>query len=138
MNQFVAIFMAGALSLFLSCKGEEVPVQQAQAETPSGPVEGLFKPPTDSIISIETAKKFVDASNALYMLARTWIARMEQASDPQDRILILSGFEKARDQVVRKIGLQGIEEFKWISQSAMKNPKNQKILNEAGLKARIK
>jgi len=135
MNKMAAILVSGALAVLVSCldtdASKTAPVNESapQAQVQSG----TFAPPQNGLISLETASKYVESSTALYLLARQWVDRMEKTTDAQERILILGGFEAARDQVVRKIGLSGISEFNWISEVGLKNPQNKKILEAAGL-----
>lgn len=136
MNKLAAFLFSGALGLLVSCMDTDTPKTAPANESAPQAQQiqtGSFSPPQNGLISPETASKYVESSTALFLLARQWIERMDKTTDAQERILILGGFEAARDQVVRKIGLSGINEFNWISEVGLKNPENKKILEAAGL-----
>ena len=133
MKQVFALLAIGATVLFSACKGgdsaqEAAPVVVAKASSATS-----FTPPANGLLTPEKAKAYVDASAALLLLSQQWTDRLDNAKDGQEKILILGGFEAARNQVLNKVGLAGTKEFNWISNVALKNPAN----NAAALKAGI-
>lgn len=92
-----------------------------------------FTVPETSVISLEKAKQFVDASFGLLLLGEKWSKEIESATD-QEKVRVLQSYKDARDQVCAKVGLAGIVEFEWLSKVAIKNPENEIVLKEAGFR----
>lgn len=92
-----------------------------------------FTVPTNTNIEALKARQYADASVALVLLGQQWSLRIDKASD-QEKIKILSAYEKARDQVCAKVGLAGIAEYNWITTVAMNNDDNQDIFAKVGIK----
>lgn len=138
MKQTIALLAIATATLFFGCLGQE----EAQVSTPTTSSQvtgtGEFVSPPDGLLSPEKAKLYADASVALLLLSQQWIERMESTNEAQEKILILNGFDKARDQVCRKVGLAGVKEFNWISEEALKNPANRLTAEKAGIQFRIK
>lgn len=118
------------MASFVSCKEDKI----STSKKPSAEISHQkFTPPQTTEIDLPTAQKFVQASTALHLLAKDWVTQLESNASAEERVLILGGFEKARDQLLRKIGLYGIEHFNWISTEAIKNPQNIKVFEAAGM-----
>ncbi|HSQ43305.1 MAG TPA: hypothetical protein VLM37_13575 [Fibrobacteraceae bacterium] len=123
-------------ALLSSCKDDQAPQESvAPVATPKAESSQAsdFIPPSDGLLTPEIAKKYVEASAALLLLTDQWVDRLEKTNDNQEKMLILSGFESARNQLCRKIGLSGSRELDWISSEALKNPKNQEVAEKAGI-----
>ena len=130
----VRIFLAFSVSMMLSaCLGEDSSKSAQQGTSDKVAAQVEFVSPVDGLLSPERAKLYSDASAALLLLSQQWIDRMDKAADAQEKILILGGLEKARDQVCRKVGLLGVKEYNWISEVALKNPANRAIAEKAGI-----
>ena len=138
MKQLLLLLAIAATLSLSACLGEDEAPPAAQASAVQGAAPVAFSPPQDGLLSPDKAKLYSDASIALLLLTQQWMDRMDKATDPQERILILGGFDKARDQVCRKIGLAGIPEFNWISEDALKNPANRLTAEKAGIQFRLK
>lgn len=129
------LLLAITATILFGCLGQEE-TQVATPTTAQVQAQAEFVPPSDGLLSPEKAKLYSDASTALLLLTQQWIERMEASNDAQEKILILNGYDKARDQVCRKIGLAGVKEFIWISEEALKNPANRLTAEKAGIQFR--
>lgn len=135
------IFIIAALfaSLFLvACNSDEeelVPgLPQASTEKKDVPIQvASFSPPSQTVITLEKAKQYVDASAGLVLLGAKWSEEIEKASD-EEKIKILKAYNLAREQVCAKVGLLGLPEYDWLTQVAVKDPANEAILKEAGFR----
>lgn len=131
-----SFFVAPSL---VSCDKDEenVPeINQLQAPKPKAvPIVTVeqFTAPATTAISLDKAKLYVKASAALVELGVTWSKKIDQASDIE-KVQILNAYNVARDQLCARIGLAGIAEYNWMTASAVPDPKNKAIFEEAGLK----
>lgn len=132
MKQAYFIFALVASIIFIACDdGNEVPAAQSQISQNDN--KSTFVAPKSTILPLAKAKMYAEASTALLLLAESWVERLESNVPAQEKILILNGFEKARDQVCRKLGLAGIAEFNWITEVAIPDPANQPVLEKASI-----
>ncbi|MFA6341272.1 MAG: hypothetical protein WCX75_00285 [Fibrobacteraceae bacterium] len=92
-----------------------------------------FVAPTNANINALKARQYADASVALVLLGQQWSLRIEKAPD-QEKIKILSAYERARDQVCANLGLAGIAEYNWITTVAMNSEDNQDLFAKVGIK----
>jgi len=138
MKQAYQTFAILAVALLFACGKEDTSQQVAPVQGTSVTQESQFSPPSDGLLTEERAKLYSNASTALLLLSQQWVDRMDKSTEAQEKILILSGFEKARDQVCRKVGLAGIQEYNWISEVAVKNAANKAVLEKAGIQLGIK
>lgn len=136
-----ALRLAGFLMLVLlvSCSESE-----NTGDTPSTPVVAVkkeagsqavraFKVPGTTRITVDQARMFADASAALFLLGQQWSARLEKATDAE-KMQIVQSYEQAREQLVTKMGLAGLDEFNWIQQQALSDTLNRTIFSEVGIK----
>jgi hypothetical protein len=133
----LAVFLM--LVLLVSCSESE----DAEA-TSSAPVVAVkkgtelqavraFKVPETTRITVSQARMFADASAALFLLGQQWSARLERATDAE-KMQIVQSYEQAREQLVNKMGLAGLDEFNWIQQQALPDTLNRTIFSEVGIK----
>jgi hypothetical protein len=136
------IFIIAALlaSLFIvACNEEEEEltpgIPEVSIEKKNEPVQitSFTPPPPQTVISIEKAKQYVDASAGLVLLGAKWSEEIEKAAD-QEKIKILNAYNLAREQVCAKVGLTGLAEYDWLTNVALKNPQNEIAFKEAGLR----
>ena len=93
-----------------------------------------FTPPSpQTVITIEKAKQYVDASAGLVLLGAKWSEEIDKAPD-QEKVKILKAYNTAREQVCAKVGLAGLPEYEWLTLVATKNPANEAVFNEAGFR----
>lgn len=131
MKQAILLFTLMTAMLFMACQNAETGKSESTKAVATATSE--FVPPSDGLLSPEKAKIYSDASVAVLLLSQQWIERMDKSTDTQEKILILSGFESAREQVLRKVGLAGVNEFNWITESALANPANREVAEKAGI-----
>ncbi|NLB64387.1 MAG: hypothetical protein GX801_09835 [Fibrobacter sp.] len=130
MKHFFIIISIVLISSFNSCKKDNnLSTEQNKSEISLK----KFSAPEETTINQQTANSYVKTSTALHLLAKDWVTQLESTQNAEERVLILGGFEKARDQLIRKIGLEGIEHFNWISTVAIKDQKNKDVFEKAGL-----
>ncbi len=132
MKQAYLLLALVASVTFVACDdGSDVPSSQAQISSVDN--TRTFVAPKSTILPLAKAKMYAEASTALLLLAESWVERLESNVPAQEKILILNGFEKAREQVCRKLGLAGIAEFNWITEVALPDPANQPVLEKASI-----
>lgn len=126
-----------ALFGFVACdESNDIPAQQSQIANKT--VNTVFSPPQSTTLSPVKAKLYVECSTAMLLLAEQWVERLQGQTPTQEKVLILNGYEKARDQVCRKIGLAGLEEYNWITDKAFPDPANKAVLEKAGIQVYTK
>jgi len=92
----------------------------------------LFKEPPDLKISPKKARNFNKASQALVIMGQEWAEKMSQA-DNEEKLRMAASYEKAQDDLIRKFGIQGKEEFKWIHTKALPESINKDVFARAGI-----
>ncbi|MDR0516171.1 MAG: hypothetical protein LBH25_03915 [Fibromonadaceae bacterium] len=113
------------------------PRQQVAANAESGaeriePVTEKFVEPTDLRIDLKKAQYFGRASEAIVFMGREWAERMDSADD-DEKLKMAASYEKAQDDLIRKFGIRGKEEFKWIQAKALPDPVNKEVFARAGI-----
>jgi len=93
---------------------------------------GLFKEPSDLKISQKKARNFNKASEALVIMGQEWAEKMSLA-DNEEKLKMAASYEKAQDDLIRKFGIQGKEEFKWIHTKALPESINKDVFERAGI-----
>jgi len=91
-----------------------------------------FKEPTDLKISHKKARNFNKASEALVIMGQEWAEQMTKA-DSEEKLKMAASYEKAQDNLIRKFGIQGKEEFKWIHDKALPESINRDVFARAGV-----
>lgn len=134
----IASFLVSPLFVACDSAEENVPeINQLQAPKPKAvPIVTVeqFTAPSSSVVTVEKAKLYVKASAALVELGVTWSEKIDKANDVE-KIQILNAYNVARDQLCARIGLAGIAEYNWMTATAVPDPKNKAVFEEAGLKA---
>jgi len=129
-------FLLAMVLLFVSCKETEVAIIQEDPETQENeyiePAIEQFKEPTDLRISPKKARNFNKASEALVIMGQEWAEKMSQV-DNEEKLKIAASYEKAQDDLIRKFGIQGKEEFKWIHTKALPESINRDVFARAGV-----
>jgi len=96
------------------------------------PVVEQFKEPSDLKISQKKARNFNKASEALVIMGQEWAEQMSRA-DNEEKLKMAASYEKAQDDLIRKFGIQGKEEFKWIYNKALPESINRDVFARAGV-----
>jgi hypothetical protein len=91
-----------------------------------------FHEPDETKITLLQAKKFNNASNGLAELAVEWSDRISKA-DGDEKIRLTSAYEEAKDRIVRKFGLAGLEEYDWMRTKAVADTTNRTVFQQAGV-----
>jgi len=91
-----------------------------------------FKEPSDLKISPKKARNFNKASEALVIMGQEWAEQMSNA-DNEEKLKMAASYEKAQDELIRKFGIQGKEEFKWIYTKALPESINRDVFARAGI-----
>jgi len=120
----------------ISCQEMEVPISiedpDAQDNEYIEPAVEQFKEPSDLKISPKKARNFNKASEALVMMGQEWAEQMSKA-DNEEKLKMAASYEKAQDDLIRKFGIQGKEEFKWIHTKALPESINRDVFARAGV-----
>ncbi|MDR2584177.1 MAG: hypothetical protein LBC75_11910 [Fibromonadaceae bacterium] len=96
------------------------------------PAVEQFKEPSDLRISSKKARNFNKASEALVIMGQEWAEQMSNA-DNEEKLKMAASYEKAQDDLIRKFGIQGKEEFKWIHAKALPESINRDVFARAGV-----
>jgi len=121
---------------FISCKEDDV-VQtaedlEAMTDGYIEPAVEQFKEPPEPKIGLKKAINFNKASEALIIMGQTWTEEMAEVDD-EEKLRMSAAYEKAQDDLIRKFGLCGREEFRWIQTKALPEPSNKNIFARAGV-----
>jgi hypothetical protein len=133
--QFFVIFLALAI---MSCDQFDFqPRQQAAAQLVPEfeqiePATEQFSEPANSQIDLKKAQYFGKASEAMIFMGREWSEKIESVDD-EEKLKIAAAYEKAQDDLIRKFGIRGREEFKWIQAKALPDPLNKEVFARAGI-----
>jgi len=119
----------------VSCKKEEI----VYSEEPSfsdddyiQPAVEAFMEPTDLSISYQKARNFKKTGEALVIMGQDWAEKMSEVND-EEKLRMAAAYEKAQDDLIRKFGIMGKEEFKWIQTKALREKANKDIFAKAGV-----
>jgi len=122
--------------ILVSCKETEIPVVIEDPDALENeyiePAVEQFKEPSDLKISQKKARNFNKASEALVIMGQEWAEQMSRA-DNEEKLKMAASYEKAQDDLIRKFGIQGKEEFKWIHNKALPESINRDVFARAGV-----
>lgn len=126
--------------VFIGCGADQsesltpsLPQQDARRQV--APISAAkFVAPNTSVIDEKKASQYLNASAALVMLGEEWSLKIEQAQG-DEKILILQNYEKAKEQVCVRVGLSGLDEYRWITNVALKDSGNVEVFAKVGIKA---
>jgi len=119
----------------ISCKEEVAQVVEEEIFSDDEYIEWAteqFKEPPDLKISYGKARNFNKASEALVIMGQEWAAQMEQVDD-DEKLKLAASYEEAQENLIRKFGICGKEEFKWIQTKALPEPSNGDVFAKAGV-----
>jgi hypothetical protein len=119
----------------VSCKETEFAITMEESDTQDNeytPTIEQFKEPSDLKISPKKARNFNKASEALVIMGQEWAEKMSQ-SDNEEKLKMAATYEKAQDDLIRKFGIRGKEEFKWIYNKALPESINRDVFARAGV-----
>ncbi|MDR2594386.1 MAG: hypothetical protein LBC87_06420 [Fibromonadaceae bacterium] len=129
-------FVLAIVLLLISCEDGEAPIAiedpDAQDNEYIEPAIEQFKEPSDLKISSKKARNFNKASEALVIMGQEWAEQMSNA-DNEEKLKMAASYEKAQDDLIRKFGIQGKEEFKWIHTKALPESINRDVFARAGV-----
>ena len=129
-------FALAMVLLLISCEDGEAPIviedPDAQDNEYIEPAIEQFREPSDLKISPKKARNFNKASEALVIMGQEWTAQMSNA-DNEEKLKMAASYEKAQDDLIRKFGIQGKEEFKWIHTKALTESINRDVFARAGV-----
>ena len=129
-------FVLAMVLLLVSCEDADAPVviedPDAQDNEYIEPAMDQFKEPTDLKISPKKASNFNKASEALVIMGQEWAEQMSNA-DNEEKLKMAASYEKAQDDLIRKFGIKGKEEFKWIHTKAFPESINRDVFARAGV-----
>jgi len=129
-------FALAMVLLLISCEDGEAPIviedPDAQDNEYIEPAIEQFKEPSDLKISSKKARNFNKASEALVIMGQEWAEQMSNA-DNEEKLKMAASYEKAQDDLIRKFGIQGKEEFKWIHTKALPESINRDVFARAGV-----
>ena len=129
-------FLSAMVLLLVSCQEAEAPIAIEDPDALDNeyiePAVEQFKEPSDLKISPKKARNFNKASEALVVMGQEWAEQMSQA-DNEEKLKMAASYEKAQDDLIRKFGIQGKEEFKWIHAKALPESINRDVFARAGV-----
>ena len=120
---------------FVSCQDDEATIIEA-IDTDNEYIEPAieqFREPSDLKISYKKARNFNKASEALVIMGQDWAEKMSQIEDKEEKLKMAASYEKAQDDLIRKFGINGKEEFKWLHTKALMEPANKEVFARAGV-----
>ncbi|MDR1813072.1 MAG: hypothetical protein LBQ87_09630 [Candidatus Fibromonas sp.] len=121
--------------IFISCEEEANVPATDETENDNDYIEPaleLFKEPSELRIGYRKARNFNKASEALVIMGQEWAEKMSQVSD-EEKLKMAASYEKAQDDLIRKFGISGKEEFKWLQTKALPDPSNRDVFARAGV-----
>jgi hypothetical protein len=133
--QFFVIFFAFAV---MGCDQLDFQPRQQAAVQAVPEIEQIepaldqFMEPANSQIDLKKAQYFGKASEAIVFMGREWAEKIESVDD-EEKLKIAAAYEKAQDDLIRKFGIRGREEFKWIQVKALPDPLNKEVFARAGI-----
>ena len=125
----------GVLALtVVSCEEEVAVTAEAEASDDEyiEPAMELFKEPSELRIGYRKARNFNKASEALVIMGQEWAEKMSQVDD-EEKLRMAASYEKAQDDLIRKFGISGKEEFRWLQTKALPDPVNKDVFARAGV-----
>ena len=129
-------FLSAMVLLLVSCQEAEAPIAIEDPDALDNeyiePAVEQFKEPSDLKISPKKARNFNKASEALVVMGQEWAEQMSNA-DNEEKLKMAASYEKAQDDLIRKFGIQGKEEFKWIHTKALPESINRDVFARAGV-----
>jgi hypothetical protein len=128
------LFLA-AVFCFVSCEKEEIALSEevvADDDDYIQPAVELFIEPPNLSISYQKARNFNKASEALVLMGQDWAEKMHEA-ESDEKLRMAAAYEKAQDDLIRKFGIMGKEEFNWIQTKALPEPTNYDVFSRAGV-----
>ena len=131
----IMLCLAGVMAFaFISCEEDVVQASEDLEAMTDGYIEPAveqFKEPPDLKIGRKMAYNFNKASEALIIMGQEWAAKMAEMDDNEEQLRMAAAYEKAQDDLIRKFGIRGKEEFKWIQTKALLEPSNKKTFANA-------
>ncbi|GBU23415.1 hypothetical protein R83H12_00026 [Fibrobacteria bacterium R8-3-H12] len=135
-DKILLCFLQAMVFALISCKETEVAIALEDQDTPENeyiePAVEQFKEPSDLKISPKKARNFNKASEALVFMGQEWAEKMSQV-DNEEKLKMAASYEKAQDDLIRKFGIKGKEEFKWIHAKALPESINRDVFARAGI-----
>jgi len=130
------LFVAMTAMIFVSCKEEVVlPATEDTEDNDNEYIEpalDMFKEPSEARIGYRKARNFNKASEALVVMGQEWAEKMSQVDD-EEKLKMAASYEKAQDDLIRKFGISGKEEFKWLQTKALPDASNKDVFARAGV-----
>jgi len=126
MNRLLLALVASSLVL-ASCKKDED--QAAAPPPPSKPKE--FSVPSDGLVQPERTARWRQADSLVRLVDSVFEESLKVS--PERAGILTAQQDAARDLAVRKAGLLGWKEYRWILDEAPRNPANAAAFEAAGL-----
>jgi hypothetical protein len=129
MKRLYSILLCCCAVFVLACNSEKEDTAAAEATNENSEV---FQTPFSSTVTLVRAKKYADASVALMKLGEQWSERLGTASEaemPQ----VIQAYERAREQLVKEMGLAGMVEYLWIQNVALTDTTNRLVFKQTGV-----
>jgi hypothetical protein len=120
-------------SIFISCQDGDAKIEEAEADNEYiEPAVEQFKEPSEPKIGYKKARNFNKASEALIIMGQEWAQKMAEVDD-EEKLRMAASYEKAQDDLIRKFGISGKAEFKWLHTKALPHPSNKEVFARAGV-----
>jgi len=126
MNRRILLSLFAATFALAACNKQEEPLP-----APAKPKVKDFAIPTDGLLQPERAARWRQADSLVRLIDSVF---EESLKVSPDRASVLSAQQDAaRDLAVRKAGLLGWKEYRWVLDEATRNPANAAAFEAAGL-----
>jgi hypothetical protein len=118
----------------ISCQDGDARIEEAESSENAyiEPAVEQFKEPSETKISYKKARNFNKASEALVFMGQDWAEKMAEVDD-EEKLRMAASYEEAQDDLIRKFGISGKAEFKWLHTKALPDPSNKEVFARAGV-----
>jgi hypothetical protein len=134
-NKVLSSLLLASVFGIVSCDQKEITLSEEFVGSDDDyiqPAVEIFMEPDTLNISYQKARNFNKASEALVIMGQEWAERMSEVNS-EEKLRMAAAYEKAQDDLIRKFGIMGKEEFKWIQTKALPEPKNYDVFSRAGV-----
>ncbi|MCB9495325.1 MAG: hypothetical protein H6686_00360 [Fibrobacteria bacterium] len=127
MNRRLVLALVATSMALAACNKEE----EAAPPPPPPPKPKEFATPTDGLLQPERAARWRQADSLVRLIDSTFSESIKASPDRAGELTQQQN--TARDLAVRKAGLLGWKEYRWILEEAPRNPANAAAFEAAGL-----
>lgn len=130
------MFISISLVLFSACGEEEDAAKQKTVQTPvkkkSYINRAKFIQPKSNVLTKEKCKQYLVISKEMMKLDSKLAEELSQTADKEKQIDLVTRLNSGQDELCRRLGFRGIEEYQWVNE-ALKDSQNEQTAKSAGL-----